>query len=624
MHFFHLIQQSASHIYHSALPLSPESSTLRSFGKTLIRELCGFPNSWGAVIRTISNSFICMTTFGDRIAAACQDGTVGIYDTATGVLKLSLSPPDPVQAITGPPDGSMLFCTHRKPSITAWDLQTGGLIHTLVFEGDPEDTAISLQGRYLACGLSNGSVKTWELASMEEGGAVGSGAPVACLCWLQPEERLAVAKGRSVGLWDVVAGRLLYGFAMQQPIRNVAYARGLGILVVVTSGLPQISMFTIDSRPEDEGAIATARHRRPKFKGIRIAADSQQSQPLAPYMLQQHFSCFAFSQTTREFVCGGEISGLELFGVSSHDRRLSDHPVRITSVSALPDGIVVANVPGAGIQLLNLDKKYAPSQQPSVPTLAVRALDHGNIIAAVPASCDRIVLLETATMSELHTIPAPGSYGMPFSPRVVLCASLKSSVAVCSVEGEYGSFLELWKFRHDKPEWTMLINQWPLVGGISPAGARVVTLEDTDQARVCMWDARDGQLQAQIFVVRSWPVDSLEIEFESEDWFSSQHDAYHIPYYISPSSRSTLSHSIIRHEQVPSIERRYHVDNTREWIVYSSKKVCWIPPGYIGSAEHSYCWAGNSLVMVGQDKVLRKLTLESDFERWGLHAEGFG
>ena len=161
MHFFHLIQQSASHIYHSALPLSPESSTLRStaLGRTRITEFRGRPNAWGMILRTITagaKRFTCMTTFGYTIAAAYDDDTVGIYDSVTGVLRLSLNPGNPIQAIRGSPSGSVLFCAHKMPSITVWDIQTGGLIHTFVLDRNPEDIAISLEGRYLACGLSSG------------------------------------------------------------------------------------------------------------------------------------------------------------------------------------------------------------------------------------------------------------------------------------------------------------------------------------------------------------------------------------------------------------------------------------------------------------------------------------
>ena len=533
-----------------------------------------------------------MTTFGNRVAAACDDGTVCIYATATGVLKLSLSPLDPVQAICGSPDGSMLFCAHRKLSITVWDLQTGGLIRTLVFKGEAEDVAISLQGRYLACGLSNGSVKTWELASMEEGGSIGrGGGPVACLCWLQPEQHLVVAKGRWMELLDVFPGKLLFKFAMEGPIRSLGSSRGFGTLIVVTSGFSQISTLAVNSLPWRDIS---------EFKDIATTTTN----------------------------------GLEQLGF--------DRPGRIMSVSMLSDGIVVANVAGLGIQLLNLDEEHAPSRQSNIPTLTVRTLDHGNIIATLPTTRDHIALLETATMSKLHKIPACDSPA-PTQRSVVLCASLKNGMAF-HYFGEGGrKFLQLWKFRRGKPEWTMEINQWLLVGGISPAGAHLVTFGITDRPQIfgytnqpqtlgftderqdesiCVWDARNGQLQAQISVIESWDTHPLEIKFESEDQFFSQHDTHRIPYVISSSLKAgTPSPSIIRNGEVPSVERRYNVDDTREWIVYSSKKVCWIPLGYINPIEHSYCWAGRSLVMVGEDHVLRKLTLENDFERWGLHAD---
>ena len=61
---------------------------------------------------------------------------------------------------------------------------------------------------------------------------------------------------------------------------------------------------------------------------------------------------------------------------------------------------------------------------------------------------------------------------------------------------------------------------------------------------------------------------------------------HRIPHVIPSSSKSgTPNHSIICREQVPSVERRYGVDETHEWIVYSSKKVCWIPPGCIELME---------------------------------------
>ena len=179
MHFFYLIQQSAPHIYHSALSLSPKSSTFRSGipqVNTLIAEFPGCPDTWGAVIRTItanSGCFTCITTFSHRIAATSDDGTIGVYDSVTGALRLSLSPADPVRAIKGSPDGSILFCAHKGPSITVWDIQTGGLINTFALESQVEDIAVSSTGCSIACGLSGGIVKIWEVANNTEVAEIG-------------------------------------------------------------------------------------------------------------------------------------------------------------------------------------------------------------------------------------------------------------------------------------------------------------------------------------------------------------------------------------------------------------------------------------------------------------------
>ena len=60
--------------------------------------------------------------------------------------------------------------------------------------------------------------------------------------------------------------------------------------------------------------------------------------------------------------------------------------------------------------------------------------------------------------------------------------------------------------------------------------------------------------------------------------------------------------------------RYYNLDDTREWVTCPTKRICWIPPGYIGSGNGSHCWAGNVLVMVGHDGVLRMLTFREPLE----------
>ena len=189
------------------------------------------------------------------------------------------------------------------------------------------------------------------------------------------------------------------------------------------------------------------------------------------------------------------------------------------------------------------------------------------------------------------------------NPSKILCASLKHRIAV-----QYGPYLQLWRFGDETASWTdhiMQESRW--IGGISPNGSRLAVISYSGvSAGVRAWDTENGTRVADIRVRLPWFTHPLKIKFESEDKFYSHHDTFRIPFTISSSS-------IIRHERLPPAEqpqRRYRVDNSRQWIIGSSKRVCWMPPEYIrrGEVEESYCWVGNTLIMAGQDGVVRKLT----------------
>jgi len=597
MHFFHLIQQSASHIYHSALPLSPKSSIFLPMSlpeKTRIAEFDGRPENWGFVVRTITGThggFTCVTAIGrggaTKIAAACDDGTVRIYDSVTGVLRLSLSPPHSIQSMIGSPDGSILFCTHREScSITLWDIQTGGLVHTFTLETEARDTAISLDGRYLACGLPNGTVKVWEVSSRKERPAFESGSSITCLCWLAPEERLMFANEMSIHIRDVVTGSVLvHSFEMQDLVCGATYSQKFNQLAVVTGSGIETSITIIDAQT---GAFS------------------------ASCRFQRRLSCFAFSQTTPELVCGMEARGLESISVSPWHRKCHDFPATVTSVLTLSNGTVVANLADSGIQLLILDEGYTPPQQVVPPALTVRPLDEGKIVTIVPTDRDRVILLEVATMSEVFTIPAQGGLLIPIDRTVIICASLENKIAVyCLAEG-HNVMLQLWKPAYTYPQCTVRVDEQTHVCGISPTGTRLVTLHAASaEIHVRVWDARNGSLLAEFLPENPGAPHPLDITVYSEKTFCFHHDTHRILYTVTAELESGGPNRLrICQKLPPSPGRQYRVDDSHEWVVRGSERICWVPPGYIGSVQASHCWAGSSFFMVGQDGTLRSLTFQ--------------
>jgi len=523
-----------------------------------------------------------------KIAAACDNGTVGIYDTVTGVLRLSLNPPNPIQAIAGSPDGSTLFCTHREgPSITVWDIQTGGLIHTFILKGEAKDIAVSSEGRYLAYSLSDGTLNVWEVAKKRGSPTFDRGSPITCFCWLAPEEHLAVASGVSVHIWDVVARTVVHIFFVQDLICGVVYSKNHFWLAITT-----------DSGARN--AITIINHK------TRVS--------YGPYQMPGQLSCFAFLGAAEKLVCGMESQGLQLFSIPTKRWEELDHPAKITSVSTLSNGIVVANAVGFGIQLLRPDEGYAPSQRPITPTLTTRPLDREKIIAIVPVTRDCVILLESTTMRQLLKIPARENLSIPTNRAAILCASLETRVAVHCFEGGNGANLQLWKLGDGNPVWTVEVGELPSIGDISPAGARLATFHVAhDQAYICTRSMKNGGLIAQLPLDQPCPTSPLDITFGSEDQFYSHYDTYRIPYIVAASSKSHTPNSlIIRGKQLPLVgqarKRQYCVDDNHEWVISGSQRICWIPPGYIGSARASHCWAGSSLFMAGQDGTLRVLT----------------
>ena len=585
MHFFHLIQQSALHIYHSALPLSPRSSTFRSrtlSEKTKIKGFYGRSDAWGIVVRTITKSSkhsTCMATFGYKIAAARDDGTVDIYDSVTGVLRLSLRLADPALTMRGSPDGSILFCAHNTPSITAWDMQTGGLIHTFHFESNAEDIDISLKGRYLACGLSGGSVEVRDIADKMEGAVIWTRSPVTRFCWLEPEGQLVVSTGTSVHIYDVVAGTVLRKYTIRYPAHCMVYSQTFDQLAIMSISAPQIAITTINNQT---GTVSTSDWTRKKIR------------------------CFAFSQTTKELVCGMETRGLWLFNFSTGDSKHIDYQDAMTSVSSLKNGIVVANSAGSGIQLLSPVGGHPPTQ-PTIHALTVEAFDEGRIIATFPTSRDSIILLDSNTMSPLLKIPAQKTRLAPTHHTTILCASHEKLMAVYCFKEVNTGFMQLWGFREEVPRWTVEIDGVLEIGRFSPSAVWLLTIHTVGHlSRFCVWNPRDGQLFKQL--ERTPLTRPLDVKFTRDTEFWLHHGGNHTCYYISERNQEI---TVGNYQPQPKQTRKkqYSVNNTSEWVISGSERICWIPPGCIGSTQPNYCWVGHSLVMVGQDGMLRKLSL---------------
>jgi WD40 repeat protein len=117
------MESSASHIYESALLLSPSPSPVRALYEDKMStdvKTSGLDYSWDACTRTIKLHYgMCMgysrpqecmkfSHKNDKIAV-CKEEVVEIFETMTGQRRATLTTDSPVFSLTFSPDDAMLM-----------------------------------------------------------------------------------------------------------------------------------------------------------------------------------------------------------------------------------------------------------------------------------------------------------------------------------------------------------------------------------------------------------------------------------------------------------------------------------------------------------------------------------
>ena len=140
--FFDVINTSASHIYISALPLSPQTSIVcklyKQYACPLVRIVQGLPISWDPVLATVYHEdFEWVVTWSpcSRFIAVAKSATIEILDAVTfEQLNTFKSPHGIIDRRLGfSPDGHTLT-QFDEEKLTSWDLQTGSPAGTVFSE----------------------------------------------------------------------------------------------------------------------------------------------------------------------------------------------------------------------------------------------------------------------------------------------------------------------------------------------------------------------------------------------------------------------------------------------------------------------------------------------------------
>ena len=621
-------------MYHTALPLSPGTSKLRRrfFEECLSWEQnwttqqvspWGLHDAWGIILTTIkadSGGFTHVAVAGEIIAAVCEDNTINVYGAVTGALRMSLNPPREVTKAKCSPDGSALFCAHRHShEITLWDVQTGGLIHTFTTKFEISDIAVSLTGKYLASCSPYGDFRFWKVENRHEGARFVDGTIVS-ICWLEPEDNIALGLEGTVIVLEVTTGRTLHAFSVGWGVRGIAFSAEEHRLAVWSSSGIESWIAFIDTRIIQ-----------------RMNLVLNWSPP------STNVCCFALS--SNGVVCVTGTGHLRRLWMTENPPRWHDylsHLGTIHSIDLLRGGNHVVNV-GSSIQLLATGSAR-PSGESMDPGIShVFPLDDRGAICAssrVHGSAD-LLNMETM-MTRLGYSVMPSNPDPSFIPRI-LCASLDRNNVILNftMSGEptprYQVICSVF------PEWETYLSELVLLAALSPSGGElVVVVESVDGG----WgfhvvDALDGKA---LFSAAQAGRPPKNIAFTSKTEFYTEHEVEdcheetpraqesrgsparvvpvstleaHSDHRVIHCVRKTFalnprwSSGMIRKlsEEETLLTHPYELDKDLEWVVDAkSRRVCWLPPGHISGTENGHFFVDSSIVMAGQDGIVRKLT----------------
>jgi len=211
LEYFDAIHNSPSHLYHSALPLSPSSSWLcECYSSELsceVKVVKGLPEKWGMCSRTVllDHSLWTLSCWSNTIAVGSEYKDILILDAVTGSQTAVLpGHTDEVRSLAFSSDGTSLVSGSYDKTVKLWDMQTGGVVKTFIgHTGRVCSVSISADHTIIASGSEDKTLCLWDIEKGECYHILQHHSTVFCTSFspTDPQHLLSVSS-RTAQHWD--------------------------------------------------------------------------------------------------------------------------------------------------------------------------------------------------------------------------------------------------------------------------------------------------------------------------------------------------------------------------------------------------------------------------------------
>ena len=172
---FDTICDSPSHIYCSALPLSPSSSWLHQYFSSEvpqgIKVVTGLPAGWGACSYTVSLTHmpLALAYWENSVAVGLESGGIIILNANTRVQTSTLpGHADWVRSLTFSSNGALVVSGSDDKSVKLWNIQVGTPVKTFLGHScSISSVSISVKGTLVASGSWDCTVRLWDVQTGE-------------------------------------------------------------------------------------------------------------------------------------------------------------------------------------------------------------------------------------------------------------------------------------------------------------------------------------------------------------------------------------------------------------------------------------------------------------------------